>query len=262
MPLPWLVNQWACSQFGAEPERDAAVDAGLYGTPSPPSLAPWIPAPEPVKNPDDYTTADWKASLVADWPDVSSVIPSDKQVFKAHDSDVLQFLKDSYGTVKLPDQIQCFDRANYQLHLAEYRPSGPAALDDLTIMALHEYDDEATGTLRTEVQVLGTIKAVDYLKESLQAGIPMLVGLRLNFRGPLLSRWRPNERRSTPFVEPTNHFVVAVGMGRDAIGEYVAYFDYGHRHDDTDRLYLHDSLLIESADGKRTLTEVRISRPR
>src|SRR5688572_16999105 len=162
MTTPWLTNLWACNPFAAEPDREAAVATGEFGGPPPPSLADVLVAPTPVKDPKDYSTADWYRTLVADWPTVPNVIPEDKQVRGSDDLDVVEFLRRVRFTEELPEDLQCFDRADYQMYVMEFRPSGPPALDDDSVMVLHEVPD-GRGK-RTEVQVFPMIRAVQYLK--------------------------------------------------------------------------------------------------
>ena len=218
MPLPWAVNQWACNQFAAEPERDAILDAEKF------SLVGWLPEPSPVSNPDHYTVADWYGVAVADWPEIEPVIAVDQQVRKLHDNCVRAFLDRVYGAAK--DELECFDRANYQLYVAGYSTAGRPADDDRTILLIKDYWVE--GRLQPELEVVDTLKAIDVLRASLRDRTPVLLGLQIKFVGEALRDWRPNERRSTPYVEPTNHYVVAVGMGLDGNRPYISYYDYGH----------------------------------
>jgi hypothetical protein len=255
MPLPWLFNEWGCNPFSPEPERDVAVDSRQFGGSRPPSLADVLNPPAPVKDPADYSTDDWYDTLTVDWQPVPNVIPDEKHVYREDAEAVRNFVNRHRAPDKQKTSLQCFDYANYQIHVQEFRPSGPAALSEDTLMVVHEYRE--SGGVRSEVQVFATVEAVGYLKAALLEGTPVLVGLRLN-------DWdaRPNERKSTPFVEPTNHFVVVVGMGDDTNGKYFSFFDYSHAQRDEDRLYLRPSLLIMSNDDWLTLTEVRHSYPR
>lgn len=267
MSLPWLFNQWACNAFTGEPERNAAVDTARLGGVATPSLADVLTPPPLAKDPADYSTEDWFNTLTADWPTVDNVIPSDKHIYWTHTEDVRTFVNRYKTEGEEPrTKLQCYDYVDYQLHVMDFRPSGPFAEDRDTIMVLYEYEIPGDRTrLRTELQVLPTIKAVKYLKEALQDGTPIVIGMRLNawpLSWPLREGPRPNERRSTPFIEPTNHFVVAVGMGEDENGKYVSFFDYHHDQEEGDRLYLKPSLFMESSNNQRTLTEVRLSTAR
>lgn len=255
MPLPWLSNAWGCSPWGAEPGREAAVDTEAFGVPSSNRLQDWLPEPTPVKDIDDWSPADWQAVLIAEWPDVVSLIDPDDQIFATDDDKVAEFLKTVRGTEKTPENIQCFDRADYQLYLAGYRPSGPPAKDDRSILMLREIVDG--GQVTDELDLSAMVKAVQYLKDTLEGGVPVMIGLRLKYYDP-----RPNDRKSTPEIEPTNHFVVAVGAGMDTVGHYVSFFDYLSRYGAHNRLYLRPSMLMESSSGHRTLSEVRVSTAR
>lgn len=255
MPLPWMLNPWSCSQWGAEPGREAAVDTEAFGVPSSNRLQDWLPEPVPVPDIDDWSPADWQAVLIEGWPEISSLIDPANQVFKLHDDEVLEFLKSVRGKEKTQDTIQCFDRADYQLYLAGYRPSGRPSLDERSMLVLREIQNG--GQRMDELALDKMVSAVFYLKDSLAEGVPAMIGLRLKGYDP-----RPNDLKATPEIEPTNHFVVAVGAGIDVTGHYVSYFDYGVKYNYANRLYLRPSMLMESASGHRTLSEVRTSSPR
>ena len=256
MPLPWLFNQWACNPFAAEPGRDAAVDQEALGISFDTRLEDIVATPlEPAGDEASYSTADWYASLTADWPTVANVIPKSLHVFKSDEQEVKDFVNRGLPPDEQRTSLQCFHYAWYQLDRAGFAPSGPPALSDQSMLVLHEY--AGPDGIRSELQVEVMVKAVEYLKSSLLLETPVLIGVRLK----LFDR-RPNERRSTPYIEPTNRFVVAVGMGQDDVGYYVSFFDYYHEQDTGDRLYLGPDLLMESQSGYRTLTEVRRSRPK
>ena len=254
MPLPWLFNQWACNPFAAEPERDAAVDLEAMGINFQTRPEDIVATPlAPVGDEADYSPADWYASLTADWPTVANVIPKSLHVLKSDETEVLAFVNASLPQGQQRTSLQCFHYAWYQLHAAGFRPSGPPALSDDSLLVLHEYA-EPDG-VRSELQVEKMVEAVEYLKSSLLLETPVLVGLRLK----LFEKW-PNDRKSTPYIEPTNHFVVVVGMGQDDAGYYVSFFDYYHEQDADDRMYPGPELLMETKFGFRTITEVRRSR--
>lgn len=209
MPLPWLFNQWACNPFAAEPDRNAAVDQEALGIRFQTRPEDIVAMPlEPVGDEAEYSPADWYASLTADWPEVANVIPKSLHVFKSDEQEVKDFVNARLPPDQQRTSIECFHYAWYQLDRAGYGPSGPPALSDDSILVLREYA-EPDG-VRSELQVEAMVKAVDYLKSSLLLETPVLIGVRLK-----LFEARPNNRRSTPYIEPTNHYVVAVGMGRD-----------------------------------------------
>ena len=71
MPFPWLFNQWACNPFAGEPDRDAAVDQEALGISFQTTPEDIVATPlEPAGDEAAYSTADWYASLTADWPTV------------------------------------------------------------------------------------------------------------------------------------------------------------------------------------------------
>lgn len=253
MPLPWLVSAWACSPWAAEPAREAAVATDDFGVPDPIGSQDWLPDPDVAIDDAEASAADWHAQLTADWPDVSTLIDPESRVTKDDDSRVVDFLA-SLGR-KPRARIECFDRAEYQLYLAEYRTSNNPVSDDRSILVLREIREGGRVSDRLELDKM--VQAVDQIKSSLSARVPLLIGLRLRDYDP-----RPNDWDSTPEIEPTNHYVVAVGAGVDPIGHYVSYFDYSSPFGSHTRLYLGPSMLMENSTGRKTLSEVRSSRPR
>ena len=208
----------------------------------------------PIGDEVNYSLADWAASLTVDWPTVANVIPKNLHVFESDNQAVLDFVNARLAADKQRTSLQCFDYAHYQVHVAGFRPSGPPATSPDSILVLHEYAED--GRVRSELQVEAMVQAVEYIKAALLAETPVLIGVRIDGFAE-----RPNDRDSTPYVEPTNHFVVAVGMGRDDAGPYISYFDYSHPQREYDRLYLQPNLMLESITS-RVLTEVRRSRAR
>jgi hypothetical protein len=256
VPLPWLLNPWACNPFAAEPDRDAALTIEALGINFQTRPEDIVATPlASVGDEVNYSTADWYASLTADWPTVANVIPKSMHVLKRDERKVLDFVNANLAEDTKRTFLQCFDYAHYQVYIAGFRPSGPPALSTESILVLHEYATE--NGVRTELQAAAMVQAIEYLKTALLAETPVLVGVRLSTYQP-----RPNDRKSTPYIEPTNHFVVVVGMGRDGGNHYLSFFDYYHEQDDTDRLYLKADLMMESTGGFRALTEVRRSRSR
>ncbi len=255
MPQPWLFNQWACSPWATEVGRRTAADTEAT------SVLPPI-RPEDIRQAgtDDGITpgfpsisaAEWQQSLTADWPDKAPVIPLADQIQDADFTEVLDWVNSTRAAENQKSALQCFDYAHYQVWEAGYAISGPGHASPTTLLVLLEYPDGPG--VRTEVQTETMVEAVSYLKDRLQAGTPVLIGLRLR-----LFEERPNERRSTPYIEPTNHFVVAVGMGTDDEGFYISFFDYMHGFAERDRLYLRPDLTMTNSGDYRHLTEVRRS---
>jgi hypothetical protein len=198
------------------------------------------------------SAAEWHRSLTSDWPEVAPVVPAADQIQESDFTEVLDWVNLTREPDKQRTSLHCFDYAHYQVWEAGYAVSGPAHASPTTLLVLLEFPDGPG--VRTEVQTETMVEAVTYIKDTLQAGTPVLIGLRLN-----LFDSRPNERRSTPFVEPTNHFVVAVGMGTDDEGPFISYYDYMHGFARRDRLYLRADLTMSSSGDYRHLTEVRRS---
>jgi hypothetical protein len=127
--------------------------------------------------------------------------------------------------------VHCFDYAQYQLHVARFRSTGPGK-DPASYLQLFVESQDEPGRRVDVTDVEATIEGIEYIKAMLQDEVPVLVGIRL-----LSYRPRPNPDRTT------NHFVVIVGMGvePDKGGPYggqyyFSYFDY--LYDDVLRFYL------------------------
>lgn len=266
---PWLDNLWAMTPWAAEPERDAAQA---------PSLAPYLPAFEPAtprppippptgprpKLPDTtYESDDWFQMLVRSWEPKAAVIPPD--LFVSHDmyDEVKKFVNRNLAPGAAPrEKIECFDYANYQLHRKKFRAGGRPSRDSSSWQILINYP-ENDGTLFEVVQVPETIEAVMYIKEVLHQNTPVLIGICLrlyNHRDGTPAR--PNNVASTPFIEPTNHYVVIVGMDRDDRKEpYFQYWDNYYRPDTAKgqdcKLFLKPTMKLEKPDGEVVMAEVR-----
>jgi hypothetical protein len=261
----FLDNLWAMSPWAAEPERDAAQAPSLAGSlppfepfhlPPPPPPAPWTELPDIT-----YDQEDWFQGMRWPWPEIPSVIPPEK--FVGHDmlEDVKKFVNRNLAANATPrEKIECFDYANYQLRQAGGRPGGRPSRDERSLQVLINYPEG--GELVEEVQVPETIEAVLYIKEVLQQGIPVLIGICLrDYHNRDGTPARPNNVASTWFVEPTNHFVVIVGMGTGAGEPYFQYWDNYFRPDTKAgqdcRLFLRPTLKLERPDGMVVLSEVR-----
>ncbi len=253
MPLPFFVNLWACNPWVAEPERDAAQSQHALAPDLPPITDVVAPAPQaPPAEPEaefTYSTEDWYRSLSETWPAKAAVITADQHVGGSMAQDVAAF-------VGKEGKLQCFDYAAYQMHVAGFRTTGRPSRDARNFQVLIEHR-QPDGSLLDAVQLPETIEAVQYLKEVLHQDIPVLVGICLKYYSP-----RPNNVESTPFVEPTNHYVVIVGMDTADHGEpYFEYYDYRFRPGSPGgqrcRLYLKSTMRVESLDGGVVLAEVR-----
>ena len=254
MPLPWLVNQWGCNPWQTEPDRRAAADTETLSV-LPPLTEEQVRANQEPEEPAGFwsiSPAEWAETLRKDWPEKGPVIPEADQIQESDQTTVLEWVNKSRAADKQKTNLQCFDYAHYQVSAAGYGVSGPGHKSPTTITIFVEHVEN--GVVREEVLEEEVVTAVSYLKESLQAGIPVLIGVRLK-----LFDSRPNDYKATDYREATNHFVVAVGMGTDDEGSYFSYYDYMHGFRDDDRLYLRDDLTLTTAGGYRTLTEVRRS---
>ena len=257
MPTPWLFNAWGCNSWATEPDRSAAEDLTHLGITF--STLPSDIIAEPLAPPDDQAiaTAEWFAALTGDWPPVPPLIPLEAKVSEQNRSTVLDWVNASLPENEKRTYVVCFHMAAYQLSKADMTPSGPPARSEKSFLLVKEFE-EADGSLRSELQVETTVEAVTYLKESLVAGRPSLVGLRYNSwerdRGG-----RPNDLYNTPYVVPTNHFIVVVGMGTDRVGPYFSFYDYLSSYGEHSRFYLKPNLAIETTGAGKTLTEVRRS---
>jgi hypothetical protein len=258
MTLPWLFNQWACNPFAGDPDRDAAADMGQMGKPPPPSLADVLPPQdETFVGPDLWITVPSRAEqfvqMTNDWPDVPNVIPEADHIYGRHLHDVLEFVNRNAKTeAEKRSKLHCFDYAHYQLHNAGYWPSGPAHKDVDTLLVLIEYPE--AGGVRSEVLVGNMVAAIRYIKISIQVGRPVMIGIRLNDFAE-----RPNKRDDSAFIEATNHFVVAVGMGQEDDAYFIRVMDYLHAPRDSDRMFLTPDLRLQSPDGNQEMTEMRRS---
>jgi hypothetical protein len=252
----WLNDLWALSPWAAEPERDAAQA---------PSLANFLPPHEPLVPGAEitYETEDWYQMLRSPWPPKAAVIPVEKYVGKEMKENEVKTWVNRYvqegGTRR--EKIECFDVAAYQLSRVKARTGGPPAEDSRSLQILINYLEN--GDLVEKVQVPETIEAVMYIKEVLHQDIPVLVGICIRgYRNRDGTRARPNDRESTWFVEPSNHYVVIVGMDADDNGRpYFQYYDY-HFHPETSdgqacKLFLQPTMKLERTDREVVLAEVR-----
>jgi hypothetical protein len=257
VPDPWSFNPWNLSLWGADPARDAARDtARMGGGEVATSLAEVLMPPVPAKDPDDYDPADWFARLSEDWPTVANVIPAEKQVTSRDNNTVLDWVNKSLAQDKQRTELQCFHFAKYQMYVADYDISGPPAIDSDSILVIREYHQQGAENI-SELQLIEAVRAVTYIKDSLVAGIPVMIGVKLSDYPD-----EPNNIWKTPYVIATDHFVVAVGMGLEGNTPYVNIYDYLNVHTDSDRLYLTPLLILESETIGYRMIEMRESYPR
>ena len=256
MPDDWSFNPWALSRWFAEPERDAARDtARMGGGLAAPSLGDVLQPAAPVVDPDDYAPADWYARLSENWPTIANVIPADKQVTSRDTDVVLDWVNKSLAADKQRTSIQCFHYAKYQMHVAEYDISGPPAIDSDSILVIREY--RSGGGTTPELQLMEAVRAVTYIRTSIEAGRPVMLGVKIDGYDD-----EPNNIWGTPYVIATDHFVVAVGLGVDGDRPYVNIYDYLNEHNVDDRLFLTPLVILESDQIGYRMIEMRESYPR
>ncbi len=265
MPRDLFSDLWALNLWAAEPERAMVLAPSLRSVLPPVEPLPLPPAHATPTSPREflpettYDTEDWYQSLFRSWEPKAPVIPPGLHVDFTMSVEVGQWVNRHVleGSVKR-EKLQCFDFASFQLHRAGYATGGRPAADSRSWQVLVEYPER--GRLVEEVQVPETLEAVHYVREALHGSdMPVLVGICLTGFPS-----RPNNLKSTPFVEPTNHFVVIVGMGRDErLGVYFSYYDYFYEPEGSDaevtRLYLKPTLKLQALDGRVMLAEVRRS---
>lgn len=261
MPPSFFDSLWALNPWAAEPDRDVAQAPSLrdYMPPLEEVVGP-PPSPPPTRPrtelPDiTYANDDWFQSLKQHWVPKSTVIPPELHVSKNMREEVKAFVNRHIAKGATPrDKLQCFDYANYQLFVSGHRTGGRPSLDPSSFQLLIEYPEN--GKLVEEVQLGATIEAVLYIKEALHQNIPVLAGICIKEYDP-----RPNNVKSTPFVEPTNHYVVIVGMDKDSEGVYFQYYDYyvlpGGTNSGETRFYLKPTMKLEWLYGHVMMAEVR-----
>jgi hypothetical protein len=249
MGTPWLTNLWGCNVWQTEPERTAVGDTDVFGTPATPIASDAGPVSVPLGEQGD-TPAEWLEILRRDWPEVPPVIDPALRVTEAkHKTEIESFLRDVRRIVK--ERIECFDRADYQLYLAGYKPSNRPPDDLRSYLVFLEVMKD--GAVEDQLDLPRMLEAIEYVKTSIMAGVPVIVGLRLVNFSP-----RDMDRPSTPEIYPTNHFVVVVGASQDNAGPYFTYLDSRNEFGGGTRLYLLDTMFMKNPLG-HTLSEVRTS---
>lgn len=255
----WNFNPWVLNPWSGDATRDAGRDTGLLaGRLAAPKLADVLQPPVPVMDPDDYGPADWSAHFAADWPTVPNIVPADKQVLKRDEDTVTKWVNSRLAPDKQRSDVVCYHFAKYQMHLAGYTFSREFPNDDETMLIVREYRGGAGGGNIQEIWLDQAIKGIGYLRDSLVAGIPVVLGVKLGYYAA-----EPNNLYKTEYVIATDHFVVAVGSGVDDQNRsYVNIFDYLHKHNEAYRLFLTPLMLLESDRLDYQLIEVRRSYPR
>jgi hypothetical protein len=257
MPEGWSFNPWALTPWGVDPVRDAARDtAQMGGGQAAPSLADVLQPPVPVRDPDDYDPADWFAHVSRDWPTVPNVILAENQVMRRDLETVLGWVNRSLAQDEERTSLQCFHYAKYQMHVAGFGISGPPAIDGDSILVIREYRRRDGGTV-PELQLPAAVRAVTYIRDSLVAGIPVMIGVKITGYEE-----EPNNIWGTPYVIATDHFVVAVGLGIEDGKPYVNIYDYLNAYRGSDRLFLTPVMILESERIGYRMIEMRRSSPR
>jgi hypothetical protein len=263
---PWALNPWA-----TEPARDAVQAPSLRDvlvpaeplvvrTQSPPTT-PSTSLPEIT-----YETDDWFQSLRQNWETKAPVIAPQYHVNKNMRGEVAKFVNRHLKQGETPrTELQCFDFAAYQMHVANgpdatgFRTGGRPSADERSFQMLIEYPEN--GKLVEEVQLDVSIEAILYIKEALHQDMPVLTGLCIRtFFHDDGRPARPNNVKSTWFVEPTNHYVVIVGMGATNYGHpYFQYYDYYFDplgEGQHCKFYLRPTMKLEAGE-KMVVAEVR-----
>jgi hypothetical protein len=225
VPDPVTANPWWGNPWTSDIEREAAADGQRAG-----SAFRWAasqaarearsltsPGEEDSTAVQSFTEA--YQSLTADWPDVSPVIS--RHITRADRDEVKRYWHDNWRNADNPnDTLQCFDWAQYQLRVVDYRSTG-SGRDPTTYLQLFIESADDRGARVDVTDTDATMEALSYVKDRLKQGIPVLVGIRMLEYPP-----RPNPDKTT------NHFVVIVGMGRNEDVPtfepqfYFEYFDY------------------------------------
>jgi hypothetical protein len=143
------------------------------------------------------------------------------------------------------------------MYLACFDISGPPARDPESILVIREYRQAGGGTV-PELQLPAAVRAVTYIRDSLLAGTPVMMGVKIADYP-----YEPNNIWNTPYVIATDHFVVAVGLGLDQGRPYVDFYDYlGTYSASLHRLFLTPLMILESASLGYRMIETRRSAPR
>ena len=248
---PVTSNPWATNPWQRDSAREAAVDGEVAG-----GIWGWaVAAATAERNAgadagvDDGTAEqssdDVYASLTAEWPPVEPLI--ERHITANDYYEVFEYWKDHWRRKDKPDdKVWCFDFAQYQLHIAGFRGIGTGS-DPTSYFQLFLVRRDDDGARIDETDIGRTAEGVEYLKDRLQRGTPVLLGLRL--------AWH---RKDYNPDSTTNHYVVVVGMGSDAEGGpyggryYFTYYDY--KFAEPQRFYLYNvpTLALHSfKDDKR-----------
>ncbi len=65
------------------------------------------------------------------------------------------------------------------MHIARFNISGPPAIDIDSILVIKEYR-QANGETVPELQLMEAVRAVGYIKSSLVAGTPVMLGVKID----------------------------------------------------------------------------------
>lgn len=154
---------------------------------------------DPISDPNDNTQGGEDTTQYADfdpsqetWPTVAPIIPANRFIGWGYDALIIE-----------PD---CMTYSKIQIENEGYQISNYFNSTGQTIQVYKEPD----GVNQTELT-----KGLSYLKYALQNGIPVIVGV------DAVAGVSPNPQTDNT----TDHFVVIVGMGEDAVGKYFTFFD-------------------------------------
>ena len=233
-----LTDHWTCNTWQTQPGEQAAVDQAAYGSDW--ANDGWAagddePPGDPMPSVDDRYQ-----SLLADWPQIPSVISSDKHIDK-HNTEAQKYWEEHWKPApkegKPPPEMQCADYARYQMYVV-----GCDAQSSSTGYQLYRRD--------TLVNYDQTVDGLNYAKHTLTQGMPVFVGV-------WLIEWEPDKVFNRD--KTTNHFVVIVGMGKDDRGAYLLYYDSLNDTAQENRFCLRSNLEVRFCDndGYSILAQIR-----
>lgn len=243
MPDPVTTNPWSGNPWERDLPRETAADAERVG-----SVWAWAAAqaaqdqyPDSAPGEEDATSVqpadDAYASLTADWP---TIAPLSSRHITIDDFSDVYAVWDKYwrNPKKADDKVHCFDFAQYQLRIDDFRGTGDGADPSTYYQLFVETFDERARVDVTDVA--RSAEALAYLKAQIIGGVPVMAGIRLLTYPP-----RPNPDHTT------NHFVVIVGMGQEDDGPYDAryffwYYDYLYKSSQKFYLYGFPTLALHA----------------
>ena len=171
-----------------------------------PNLTPYAYC---ANNPIILVDPDGRSHTDPPWKQINSVIPKEK------------FVGFRRG-------VQCFDLAKEQLNVVGY-----------TCGSYHESTTHRVYTEQKGVNKTETAKAIQYIHDALEQGIPVLAGVD-NSPG------HPGNHDET-----TDHFIVIVGQGSDENRNYFTFYDNATSNTESGTSE-NNKLYYDSKDGKIT----------